>query len=154
MVEGGAMKGFTLIELLVVITIIGILAAIGITTYLNQVERARDAEAKILLASLAVPIMEFRVINGKYPADVNAGVNPGIDEWPTVIPFDSVIDFEHWSVGNNTCVVIVTHFGRDGLRGSPVHTRAGDPGSLTRISDDFIKTVTEYPCNKPRGSVR
>jgi len=42
-------KGFTLLELTVVVVIIGILASIGIPTYLKAVEKGRTAEARQIL---------------------------------------------------------------------------------------------------------
>lgn len=146
-------KGFTLIELLVAITIIGILAAIGIPIYMSGVMKAEEAEVFLLLDSLEDPIKEYRILNNDYPNDVVAGVDPGLGEWPEEAPFNSPIDYEHWGIGSNTCVVLISHFGRDKQRDSPAHVKAGPVGSIVRVQDDFIKTVAEYPCDRGRGAV-
>ncbi len=45
-------SGFTLIELLVVIVIIGVLAAIGLPSYLNAANQARESEARNYIGSI------------------------------------------------------------------------------------------------------
>lgn len=46
-------KGFTLIELLIVIIIIGVLSAIAIPNFMNQIGRARETEAKSALGIIS-----------------------------------------------------------------------------------------------------
>jgi type IV pilus assembly protein PilA len=46
-------KGFTLIELLVVMIIIGVLVAISLPNFINQIGKARETEAKNMLGSIA-----------------------------------------------------------------------------------------------------
>ncbi len=51
--KGNKNTGFTLIELLVVIIIVGILSAVSSPNFLRQIGKAREAEAKNQLGSLA-----------------------------------------------------------------------------------------------------
>ena len=63
-------KGFTLIELMVVIAIIGILAASAVPMYSTYRQRARAAEARIMLKQLADgQIAYFLDNNVFYPSD-------------------------------------------------------------------------------------
>ncbi|MDD4894381.1 MAG: prepilin-type N-terminal cleavage/methylation domain-containing protein [Candidatus Omnitrophica bacterium] len=59
-------KGFTLLELIIVIIIVGILATLGFTTYTNQVESSRLAEAKANISAIRKPAYEYYMKNGTY----------------------------------------------------------------------------------------
>lgn len=60
-------KGFTLIELLVVIVIVGVLSAIAIPQFLNQIRRSRVAEAQAALTNVARGSEAYRLDWTSYP---------------------------------------------------------------------------------------
>jgi type II secretion system protein G len=62
-----ASKGFTLIELLVVIVIVGILSAVAIPQFLNQVRRSRTAEAQAALTAVGRASEVYRLDFSQYP---------------------------------------------------------------------------------------
>lgn len=70
-------KGFTLIELLVVIAVIGILSAIGLTSYNQAREKARDAQRKSDLASYRSALLFYYDDNEfLYPDTADVGGAP------------------------------------------------------------------------------
>lgn len=60
-------KGFTLVELLVVITILGILATIGLVAFASSQARGRDAQRKSDLKQIATALELFYSDYGIYP---------------------------------------------------------------------------------------
>ena len=64
--------GFTLMELVVTMTIIGILAAVSIPVYTEQVAKGRRAEGKASLLEAANAMERAFTVNNAYPATLTA----------------------------------------------------------------------------------
>lgn len=67
-------EGFTLVELLVVILIIGVLAAIGMGSFLAQRGKAQDADAKASVATAAKAMEAWNTDHGSYSGATPAGL--------------------------------------------------------------------------------
>jgi len=67
-------RGFTIVELLIVIVVIGILAALVVTTYSGIQAKARDSKRQTDLQALQTQIEAFYATNNFYPAlvDINS----------------------------------------------------------------------------------
>lgn len=72
-----ASRGFTLIELLVVISMIGILAAMGMVLHRNSIQRTKETTLRHDLFHMRDAIDQYYADKGKYPASLDALVTDG-----------------------------------------------------------------------------
>jgi general secretion pathway protein G len=70
-------RGFTLIELLIVVTLIVVLAGIGLSTYSLSVNRAKEAVLRENLRIMRDSIDQHYADKGAYPPDITALVTEG-----------------------------------------------------------------------------
>ena len=70
-------RGFTLIELLIVVTLITLLATIGMTQYRTSVIHAREATLKEDLFGMRDAIDQYYADKGKYPSSLEELVSGG-----------------------------------------------------------------------------
>jgi general secretion pathway protein G len=73
----GASSGFTLVELLIVISLISILAAMGLVQYKNSVVSSREAVLRTDLFRMRDAIDQYYADKGKYPSGLDALVSEG-----------------------------------------------------------------------------
>src|SRR3990167_3309876 len=64
-------QGFTIVELLIVIVVIGILAALVITTFTGIQQKARNTERQTDVKALHGQVEAYYAQNGKYPTLAN-----------------------------------------------------------------------------------
>ena len=72
-----AQGGFTLIELLIVVTLIVVLAGIGLATYSTSITRSKEAVLKEDLFRMRDAIDQYNADKGHYPADLPSLVTDG-----------------------------------------------------------------------------
>ncbi|MFB2935478.1 type IV pilin-like G/H family protein [Aerosakkonemataceae cyanobacterium BLCC-F154] len=70
--QSGKEEGFTLIELLVVVIIIGILAAIGLPSFLNQANKAKQAEGRQYVTAINRAQQMYYIENGTFVSTSDA----------------------------------------------------------------------------------
>jgi general secretion pathway protein G len=85
-------SGFTLVELMVVMSLIVVLASIGLTLYANSVTRAKEAVLKEDLFRMRDAIDQFYADKNHYPASLDELVSEKYLRAIPVDPFTNSID--------------------------------------------------------------
>ena len=94
--SGGSPRGFTLLELMIVLSLIVLLASIGLMQYKSTVQRGREAVLAENLYRMRDSIDQFHVDKGKYPADLSELVSAG---YLRSIPLDPMTNSaESWQL--------------------------------------------------------
>jgi len=70
-------KGFTIVELLIVIVVIGILAALVITTFSGVQRKARNTERETDVKAIHGQVEAYYAQNGRYPSLANLNDDTG-----------------------------------------------------------------------------
>ena len=71
--------GFTLLEIIIAVALVGVLAAIAVTSFSKQARKTRGAEAHGMFTALRVAQEQYHLENGTY-FSTGAGES---DTWPT-----------------------------------------------------------------------
>lgn len=85
-------SGFTLVELLVVISLISILAAMGIVQYKNSVISAKESVLRTDLFRMRDAIDQYYADKNQYPSSLDALVSEGYMRSIPVDPFTKTAD--------------------------------------------------------------
>ena len=88
----GREGGFTLVELLIVISLISILAAMGLVQYRNSVVAAKEATLKTDLFRMRDAIDQYYADKNKYPSSLDSLVSDGYLRRVPEDPFTKTAD--------------------------------------------------------------
>lgn len=81
--------GLTLLELLITIAIVGVISAVGYTTYENGQEKARDAQRKNDLRDIQNALQLYYQDNNLYPT-AGSGIKSNNASWDTLLSTDYI----------------------------------------------------------------
>ena len=115
------LRGFTLIEILVVISIIGILATVGLANFMPSLAKGRDAQRLDDARKVIAALEQYKADYGTYPVVVGwvtstsaspswiPGISPTYIEKAPIDPRNTVtkdLIYQYRSDGNDYCIQV------------------------------------------------
>ena len=118
-------RGFTLIEVLITVVIVGILAAIALPAYKNQIQKTRRSDAKSALVGAAGQMERYMTERGTYATATLAaiGVQPTTQNG-------------YYAMSLASTATTYT------LSAAPAGAQVGDPCGAMTYTDQGVKGVT------------
>lgn len=147
-------SGFTLIELMVVMVILGMLAALALPAYASMVRRARYAEVRQQMGTMAKEATIYQLEKGHYPVDVQRNIAPAGITWPEKIPFNGTYDYDHWSVGGGQCYVQIGFVEENKPRSYLIHRINAQPSEFREYDGNLVLGIDIYNCSASAGPIR
>lgn len=141
--------GFTMTELMVVMLLIALLSLLAYPAYSAFSRKARYAEAKQQMGSIARDLEIAFLEQGDFPADTEPNTPPpGVNNWPKDIPYDSTLDYDHWALGGGQCYVQLAFWGEKNQRQYDLHQALANPGEFQESGDNLVLAVAAYGCDQ------
>lgn len=125
-------QGFTLIELIVVVTIVGILAGIGMVNVKFAIRKAREAALRDNLATMRKAIDNFYADKQHYPSDLNELV----PNYMRSVPKDPITQQPDWEL------VVEDPLSSTGENGEPMSSET-DPEAMSQPGVSDVKSVAQ-----------
>lgn len=116
------MVGYTLVEMLLVLVILGVIAAIALPAYDNQVSRTRRSDCMGTLLGLAQAMEKYNAVNFTYTGAAAAGADTGTPAntlFPSTCPVDGNAVFYNLTIQAATATDFT-------VQATPAGAHAGD----------------------------
>lgn len=142
--------GFNLIEILVVIVIIGIVLAIAVPTYNEQITRSKLAKIQSISDQISRDLQNFYSERGRLPTVTDrlslAGINAA--SFNTYYPVNwGVVNTVAWSRGNTgSCDYFWVFFGIDNSQVNLTSVDQLGMHLLARVNNTNVRNVVAFSC--------